>query len=157
MLEKKYIKLKLTGKTKDEILSELVEVLNEGGALEDKDEFLKVVKQREATSSTGLEEGIAIPHGKSRAVKKPAVAFGRSEGALLFLTRDITVLPTTVIGAAIGAAAATVLKVESMVPHGGMIILPLIDNKMGFLSALFIGVASTIFMLYFLKKGENNG
>ncbi|WP_293721441.1 PTS fructose transporter subunit IIC [uncultured Cetobacterium sp.] len=82
---------------------------------------------------------------------------GITEGALLFLTRDITVLPTTVIGAAIGAAAATVLKVESMVPHGGMIILPLIDNKMGFLSALFIGVASTIFMLYFLKKGENNG
>lgn len=50
MLEKKYIKLKLTGKTKDEILSELVEVLNEGGALEDKDEFLKVVKQREANN-----------------------------------------------------------------------------------------------------------
>lgn len=80
MLEKKYIKLKLTGKTKDEILAELVEVLNEGGALENKEEFLRVVKEREATSSTGLEEGIAIPHGKTKAVKKPAVAFGRSEG-----------------------------------------------------------------------------
>ncbi|MEG2486810.1 MAG: fructose PTS transporter subunit IIA, partial [Cetobacterium sp.] len=80
MVSKKYIKLKLTGKTKDEILEELVEVLNAGGALNDKDEFLKVVKQREATSSTGLEEGIAIPHGKTTAVKIPAVAFGRSEG-----------------------------------------------------------------------------
>ncbi|MGL4865635.1 MAG: PTS sugar transporter subunit IIA, partial [Cetobacterium sp.] len=80
MLEKKYIKLKLTGKTKDEILQELVEVLDNGGALEDKDEFLKVVKAREATSSTGLEEGTAIPHGKTKAVKKPAVAFGRSNG-----------------------------------------------------------------------------
>ena len=80
MLEKKYIKLKLTGKTKDEILQELVEVLDNGGALENKDEFLKVVKEREATSSTGLEEGIAIPHGKTKAVRKPAVAFGRSEG-----------------------------------------------------------------------------
>ena len=80
MLEKKYIKLKLTGKTKDEILQELVEVLDNGGALENKDGFLKVVKEREATSSTGLEEGIAIPHGKTKAVRKPAVAFGRSEG-----------------------------------------------------------------------------
>lgn len=80
MLEKKYIKLKLTGKTKDEILQELVDVLDNGGALENKDEFLKVVKARETTSSTGLEEGIAIPHGKTKAVKKPAVAFGRSEG-----------------------------------------------------------------------------
>lgn len=64
----------------DEILQELVDVLDNGGALENKDEFLKVVKAREAISSTGLEEGIAIPHGKTKAVKKPAVAFGRSEG-----------------------------------------------------------------------------
>lgn len=39
MLEKKYIKLKLTGETKDEILQELVDVLDNGGALENKDEF----------------------------------------------------------------------------------------------------------------------
>ena len=96
MLEKKYIKLKLTGKTKDEILQELVDVLDNGGALEDKNEFLKVVKAREATSSTGLEEGIAIPHGKTKAVKKPAVAFGRShgvdfnslDGCLLYTSND---------------------------------------------------------------------
>ncbi|MGL5580205.1 MAG: hypothetical protein ACRDCE_04495, partial [Cetobacterium sp.] len=82
---------------------------------------------------------------------------GITEGALLFLTRDIAVLPTTVIGAAIGAGAASILGVKSIVPHGGIIILPLIENKIGFLIALSIGVASTIFMLYFLKKGEGNG
>ncbi|MGL6066195.1 MAG: PTS fructose transporter subunit IIABC [Cetobacterium sp.] len=80
MIEKNYIKLELLGQTKDEILEELVNVLDKGGALENRDEFLKAVKEREATSSTGLEEGIAIPHGKSKAVKKPAVAFGRSKG-----------------------------------------------------------------------------
>lgn len=77
---------------------------------------------------------------------------GITEGALLFLTKDIRVLPTTVLGAAIGAGAASILKVTSKVPHGGIIILPLIENRVGFLIALFIGVASTIFMLYFLKK-----
>lgn len=82
---------------------------------------------------------------------------GITEGALLFLTRDIALLPTTVIGAAIGAGAASILGVKSIVPHGGIIILPLIENKIGFLIALSIGVASTIFMLYFLKKGESNG
>ena len=82
---------------------------------------------------------------------------GITEGALLFLTKDIAVLPTTVIGAAIGAGAASVLGVKSMVPHGGVITLPLIENKVGFLIALSIGVISTIFMLYFLKKGESNG
>lgn len=80
MLEKRFIKMKLTGKTKDEILEELVDVLDKGGALNDKAEYLRVVKEREATSSTGLEEGIAVPHGKTKAVKYPAVAFGKSEG-----------------------------------------------------------------------------
>ena len=49
MLEKKYIKLKLKGETKDEILQELVDVLDNGGALENKDEFLQVEKAREQT------------------------------------------------------------------------------------------------------------
>ncbi|WP_432204617.1 fructose-specific PTS transporter subunit EIIC [Cetobacterium somerae] len=82
---------------------------------------------------------------------------GITEGALLFLTKDIAVLPTTVIGAAIGAASASVLGVKSLVPHGGIIIFPLIENKIGFLISLSIGVISTIFMLYFLKRGDSNG
>ncbi|MGL5124012.1 MAG: PTS fructose transporter subunit IIABC [Fusobacteriaceae bacterium] len=80
VIEKKYIKMDLLGKNKNEILEELAEVLNKGGALKNKDEFLKIVKERETISSTGLEDGIAIPHGKTKYVKKIAVAFGRSKG-----------------------------------------------------------------------------
>ena len=77
MLSKEFIKMNLSGKTKDEILQEMVEILDKGGALNDKEEYLKVVREREATSSTGLEEGIAIPHGKTKAVKKATIAFGK--------------------------------------------------------------------------------
>lgn len=88
MLSKKFIKMNLTGKTKDEILQEMVDILDKGGVLNDKDEYLKVVREREATSSTGLEEGIAIPHGKTKAVKKATVAFGKSNEGVDFNSLD---------------------------------------------------------------------
>lgn len=88
MLDKKFIKMNLNGKTKDEILQEMVDILNEGGVLNNKEEYLKVVREREATSSTGLEEGIAIPHGKTKAVKKATVAFGKSKEGVDFNSLD---------------------------------------------------------------------
>lgn len=88
MLSKEFIKMNLSGKTKDEILQEMVEILDKGGALNDKEEYLKVVREREATSSTGLEEGIAIPHGKTKAVKKATIAFGKSKNGVDFNSLD---------------------------------------------------------------------
>lgn len=88
MLSKEFIKMNLVGKTKDEILQEMVDILDKGGVLNNKEEYLKVVREREATSSTGLEEGIAIPHGKTKAVKKAAIAFGKSQEGVDFNSLD---------------------------------------------------------------------
>ena len=54
-------------------------MLFESGALSDKDAFLKDVLDREAVSTTGIGNGIAIPHGKSANVKETTVAIGRLE------------------------------------------------------------------------------
>lgn len=88
MLSKQFIQMNLTGKTKDEILVEMVNLLDKGGVLNDKEEYLRVVREREATSSTGLEEGIAIPHGKTKAVKVATVAFGKSKEGVDFNSLD---------------------------------------------------------------------
>lgn len=56
-------------KTKVEAIEKLVDLLNASGVLENRDEFLKVVMERETKSPTGLEDGLAIPHGKSTTVK----------------------------------------------------------------------------------------
>lgn len=77
---------------------------------------------------------------------------GITEGAILYLTKDIKILPITVISSAIGACSAAILHVGSKVPHGGFIILPLTDNKIGFLISIIIGISSAIFLLYFLKS-----
>ncbi|EGK07319.1 PTS sugar transporter subunit IIA [Kroppenstedtia eburnea] len=68
----------LEAKTKADVLNELAALLDRDGKLLDRDVFLQSIVAREQQGSTGIGYGIAIPHGKSTAVKEPAIAFGRS-------------------------------------------------------------------------------
>ena len=88
MLTEDCINLHLTGKTKSEIIDEMVEMLYSAGKLNDKEEYKKEILKREAQSSTGLEEGIAIPHAKTAAVKVPSIAFGISKEGVDYESLD---------------------------------------------------------------------
>jgi fructose-specific phosphotransferase system IIA component len=70
------IQLELQGSTKHEIMNEMVDMLEGAGALSDPQAFKLALYERENQGSTGIGFGIAIPHGKSDAVKVPRVAFG---------------------------------------------------------------------------------
>ncbi|UOQ48629.1 PTS fructose transporter subunit IIABC [Gracilibacillus caseinilyticus] len=70
------IKTSLEGETRDAVIDELIDKMQASGILESKDVYRQDILDREAQSSTGLGMNIAIPHGKSKAVKRPAVAFG---------------------------------------------------------------------------------
>ncbi|URT70575.1 PTS fructose transporter subunit IIABC [Cytobacillus firmus] len=72
----KLIEPNLAGTTRDEVIDELIGHFDNSGILSSKSEFKQAILNREAQSSTGLGMNIAIPHGKSNAVKRPAVAFG---------------------------------------------------------------------------------
>lgn len=61
-------------KNKDEAIKSLVEQLWKEGKITSKEQFLKDVMYREELSPTGIEAGLAIPHGKSEAVKEAAFA-----------------------------------------------------------------------------------
>ena len=82
------INLNLKGQTKQEIIDEMVEILYQGGKLNDKEEYKKAILAREAQSSAGLEEGIAIPHAKTSAVKIPSIAFGLSKNGVDYESLD---------------------------------------------------------------------
>ena len=82
VLKKENIIARLSAQSKNEALEKLVQILYEGGYLEDKDAFLADVLQREEISTTGIGNGIAIPHGKSSAVKETTVAIGRLTSSL---------------------------------------------------------------------------
>ncbi|MDR1787913.1 MAG: cation:proton antiporter [Treponema sp.] len=73
--------LNLKGHTKKAIITELVDLLAANGRLLNRDEALADVLEREKTMSTGMEYGIALPHGKTDGVEEMEVAVGvRKEG-----------------------------------------------------------------------------
>src|SRR5690625_1011145 len=78
LLTKDTIHLALKGTTKPEAIDELVTLLDQADILNDKDIFKNEIFNREKQSTTGVGDGIAIPHAKTKAVKQPAIAFGRS-------------------------------------------------------------------------------
>ncbi len=65
---------------KDDILRALVKQLYDNGKITSEEEFLNAVYAREALSETGMEEGLAIPHGKSNSVKEAAFAVMSTNG-----------------------------------------------------------------------------
>ncbi|MDR2743190.1 MAG: cation:proton antiporter [Treponema sp.] len=82
------ISLDLKGETKEEIIGELVDILDSRGRLEDRDQVLSDVLQREKTMSTGMQHGVALPHGKTDGVKDIAVAIGIKKGGADFESLD---------------------------------------------------------------------
>lgn len=77
LLNKNLVKLNINSSTRDEAIVELAELIEAEGRLVDYDEYIAEVFDRESKSTTGIGFGIAIPHGKSPAVKTPTIAFGR--------------------------------------------------------------------------------
>ena len=78
LLTRHTIILDLEAHSKQDVLTELIGQLNQAGNLLDKKKFTEDILAREAQSTTGIGDGIAIPHAKSGAVKVPSIAFGRS-------------------------------------------------------------------------------
>lgn len=78
LLDTRSVDLDFTADSADQAIDKMVGLLDQAGAVADVDAFAAAVKAREATSSTGLGDGIAIPHGKSDGVTRPALAFARS-------------------------------------------------------------------------------
>jgi 2-O-A-mannosyl-D-glycerate-specific PTS system IIC component len=68
------INLKTTFESRDEAINALAQQLHEQGKLHDKEEYLKAVFAREEQGPTALGEGLAVPHGKTDAVKEAAFA-----------------------------------------------------------------------------------
>ena len=76
ILSNKSTLVDLKGHSKDEIIEELVDSLEVGAAISDRDKALEAVLEREKIMSTGIGDGIAIPHGKSDAVSQLSAALG---------------------------------------------------------------------------------
>lgn len=83
-----HLTVDLRGETKDEIIENLVDILDSAGALNDRDEVLKVIKEREEVMSTGMQNGVALPHGRAEGVDKLVAAIGIKKDGMDFQSLD---------------------------------------------------------------------
>ena len=78
LLTKETVLLSVNSKEKRGAIDELVDVLFKAGKLTDREQYKAAILNREEQSTTGIGDGIAIPHAKTAAVKQAAIAFGKS-------------------------------------------------------------------------------
>jgi len=87
ILDRRLIIPELISTTKEGVLREMVRVLARNETV-DEGRMLEILMERESLGSTGIGDGVAIPHGKSKDVKKLLASFGRSLPGLDFQSMD---------------------------------------------------------------------
>jgi len=88
LLDRKWIKAKLQAENKHDAIKELIDLLAAHGAISDPQAALKAVLDREGVRSTGIGNGLALPHGKYPGAAKSVIAMGRCPAGLDFNSVD---------------------------------------------------------------------
>jgi len=78
----------LKAKDKKGVLEELAEAIAKQDPSVDKGALVRVLVEREQLGTTGIGDGVAIPHGKLNGIKHPIISFGRSKRGLDFESMD---------------------------------------------------------------------
>jgi len=87
-LNKRAITANLKATDKEGVITELVDLLANAGDIKNKEELIKSVLTRESLGSTGIGQGIGIPHAKTQSVKSLVAAFGLSHAGVNFESLD---------------------------------------------------------------------
>lgn len=88
LLDDSTVELDLKGRSKYEVIAELLDLLVAAGKVKDRDRALQDLIEREEYLSTGLERGLAVPHAKTPAVEELVLAFGLSREGVDFESND---------------------------------------------------------------------
>lgn len=88
IIEEENIIPDLKAKDKNGVLEELAEVISNREPSVNKRDLVRVLVERERLGSTGIGDGVAIPHGKLNGIKHPLISFGRSNKGLDFDSMD---------------------------------------------------------------------
>jgi len=88
LMDRQFVIPNLHSKIKRDVLKEMVDCILKKEADIDGNELLRVLLDREELGSTGIGDGIAIPHGKVKKISKLIVSFGRSLEGVDFQSMD---------------------------------------------------------------------
>jgi fructose-specific phosphotransferase system IIA component len=88
LVSEKIVKIPLESNDKPDVLRELIQRLVDVGEIDDFNAVLKAVQEREDKQSTGLERGIAVPHGKTAAISTMKLVIGIAPQGIDFDSLD---------------------------------------------------------------------
>ncbi len=88
LLDKRTILPQLISTSKEGILRELVRAIAQVERQVDENRLIEILLERESLGSTGIGDGVAIPHGKSKEAKRLLASFGRSLTGMDFQSMD---------------------------------------------------------------------
>ena len=74
LLNEEAIQINGIAKNKEDAIKKMIDLMMKNKNIKNKEEYTKIVMQREKEGTTGIGEGIAIPHGKSDVVDKPGLS-----------------------------------------------------------------------------------
>ncbi len=87
-LNKNAISVDIKASDKEGVIRELVDILATATGIKNKEDLVRAVLAREALGSTGIGQGVGIPHAKSQEVKELVAAFGLSKSGINFDSLD---------------------------------------------------------------------
>ncbi|KRN98776.1 PTS sugar transporter subunit IIA [Companilactobacillus kimchiensis] len=77
LLNKNQMDFNIDAKSQIEVIRDMAQMFLKDGVITDVDKYVESVMEREKTGTTGVGEGIAIPHGKANVVKTSSIAFAK--------------------------------------------------------------------------------
>ncbi|MBW7887585.1 MAG: PTS sugar transporter subunit IIA [Bacteroidetes bacterium] len=88
ILNESVVRVKLKGKSKDEIINQMIAIVNNSPHIQDIEKVREAIFEREKIMSTGVGNGFAIPHGKTDAVSDIVAAFAVTEEPIDYESLD---------------------------------------------------------------------
>lgn len=111
ILPESQISLNLKSRTKEESLKEIVALMESSPHILDKDDLLENLMERERLETTGIGDGIALPHARTDSVDQLVIGFGRSEEGIEYDSLDGKLVHILFFIAAPKTSSTKVLKV----------------------------------------------
>ncbi len=122
LLSEALIKIPLTTNSKEDVVDELIDLLVANHKVTNKEKVFQAVMEREKVMSTGVGDGVAIPHGKAEGINEVVAAFGIAKKNIDFQSIDEKPVRLVFLLVASPEAAAPHLKALSRVSR-------LLNNK----------------------------
>lgn len=88
LLNPKLAILNLQANDKDSAIREMADMMADQGIVNNEEEFIKSIWDRENQTTTGIGDGIAMPHARNKNINKAAVLFAKSENGIDFKSLD---------------------------------------------------------------------